>query len=282
MRERDPSIKLIGWGDSGWAGDLLERAGEHIDYVAVHMMGQTPLSSDTILRGNRYQSDPERAWNELMAIVGPHVEKKLLALEDVLAQKKSPHGIAITEGHLSLAPNNSNSILTEWLTGVYHARVLNLYQRHGATVKIATAADFNGTRWTSNALIHQVPGGVSYLLPSGAVMRLFKRHNGDRGVAVKSAPSNLDIAASRTGDKLFLHVANMNYSDVTEVAFSATGLNITGGNIWQIAPENPRQEISPLNPDVFTPKERPLSQQELLKCRFPARSVSAVELHTSV
>jgi alpha-L-arabinofuranosidase len=281
MRERDASIKLIGWGDSGWAGDLLDRAGEHIDYVAVHMMGQTPLSFDTVLRGNRYQSEPERAWNELMSMVGPRVEKKLLALEEVLTQKKAKHGIAITEGHLSLAPNNSNPILTEWLTGVYHARVLNLYQRHGATVKIATAADFNGTRWTSNALIHQVPGGVSYLLPSGAVMRLFKRHNGAQGVAIKSAPSSLDIAASRSGDKLFLHVANMNYSGAIETNFIASGLSITGGSIWQIAPENPRQEISSLNPDVFTPKERNLTHDDLSQCRFPARSVSAVELHTS-
>lgn len=35
----------------------------------------------------------------------------------------------------------------------------------------------------------QVPGGASWLLPAGAVMRLFKRHNGKQGVAVKSAPT---------------------------------------------------------------------------------------------
>jgi len=43
MRQRDPSIKLIGWGDRGtnglWAPELLKRAGEHIDMVAMHMMG---------------------------------------------------------------------------------------------------------------------------------------------------------------------------------------------------------------------------------------------------
>jgi len=56
---------------------------------------------------------------------------------------------------------------------------MNLYQRHGARVKIAHDADFNGTRWTTNALIHQMPAGMSYLLPAGAVARLFKRHNGN-------------------------------------------------------------------------------------------------------
>src|SRR5437762_8783667 len=242
------------------------------------MMCQTPLTSETVLRGIRYQAEPERAWEELMALIGPRIEKKLLGLEEVLAQKQAKHGIAITEGHLSLAPNNSNPILTEWLTGVYHARVLNLYQRHGATVKIATAADFNGTRWTSNALIHQVPAGVSYLLPSGAVMRLFKRHNGEQGVAVKSAPANLDLAASREGNKFFLHVANLNYSGSTEVSFAVEGMQITGGRVLEIAPDNPRQEISPLNPGVFNPREQPLPRGEVFKWRFPARSVSAVEL----
>jgi hypothetical protein len=240
------------------------------------MMGQTPVGRDTVLRGNRYQTEPERAWNELMDLIGTRIETKLIALEETLAKRGSRHPIAITEGHLSLQPHNSNPILTEWLTGAYHARVMNLYQRHGATVKIATAADFNGNRWTTNAVIHQVPSGVTYLLPVGAVMRLFKRHNGAQGVSVKSAPPNLDIAASRTGDRLFLHVANMNYSGATEATLAVDGLVVTGGRVLEIAPENPRQEISPLNPDVFKPREHALPEE--VKWRFPARSVSAVEL----
>ena len=30
MREVDPTIELIGWGDSGWASKMLEMAGEHL------------------------------------------------------------------------------------------------------------------------------------------------------------------------------------------------------------------------------------------------------------
>jgi len=278
MRDRDRSLKLLGWGDSGWAGDLVDRAGEHIDYVAVHMMGQSPLRKDTVLRGNLYQAQPERAWEELMELINPRVERKLLELEESLANRGSKHPIAITEGHLSLAPHNTNPILTEWLTGVYHARVMNLYQRHGATVKISTAADFNGTRWTTSALMLQVPAGVSYLLPSGTVMRLFKRFNGTHGVTVRSASSNLDIAASRTGNKIFLHVANMNYSGATETSFAVNGFVVTGGRVLEIAPENPRQEISPFNPNVFQASEHVLSNRMTIKWRFPARSVSVVEL----
>jgi len=278
MRERDRSIQLIGWGDSGWAGDLVDRAGEHLDYVAVHMMGQTPLRKDTVLRGLKYQSAPEQAWAELMEMVRERIEKKLVGLEELLAGRKSRLGIAITEGHLSLAPSNSNPILLEWLTGVYHARVMNLYQRHGERVKIATAADFNGTRWTNCAVLQQVPGGVSYLTPAGAVARLFKRHNGKEAVAVTSAPPNLDLVASRAGDTIFLHVANLNYSGSTEVALAVGGMAAAGGRVLEIAPENPRQEVSPLNPDVFKPREHELPGAGPLKWRFPARSVSVVEL----
>jgi hypothetical protein len=278
MRERAKSLKLIGWGDSGWAADLVDHAGEHIDYMAIHMMGQQPIRKDTVLNGFNYQAEPERAWDELMEMIGQRIERKLLALEETLGKQISKKPIAITEGHMSLAPNNSNPILTEWLTGVYHACAMNLYQRHGATVKIATTSDFNGTRWTTNSVIHQMPGGVSYLLPVGAVARLFKRHNGKEGITVKSSPSDLDICASRTGDKIFLHVANINYSSSVEASFAITGTTITGGRILEIAPENPRQQISPLNPDVFKSVERPLPSSDIPKWRFPARSVSVVEL----
>ena len=282
MRQRDPKVQLIGWGDNGWAADLTRRAGEHLDYVAFHMMNQSPVRKDTVLQGFGYQNAPERAWEELMELVHERIEKKLLAFEAEMDGANSKLPIAITEGHLSLTPHNANPILTEWLTGVYHARALNLYQRHGARVGICTAADFNGSRWTTNALLLQVPAGVSYLLPAGAVMRLFKRHNGKQGVAVKTAPSSLDIAASRQGDKVFLHVANMDYARSTEATFAVNGMVVTGGKVFEIAPENPRQEITHRNPDVFQPREHALPAGEGLRWRFPARSVSAVELDCRV
>jgi len=278
MRARDPGLQLIAWGDNGWAADMAERAGEHINYIAVHAMQQTPVRRDTVLQGCDYQDAPERAWEELMEIIPARIEKKLIALEAELDGRKSKLPIAITEGHLSLQPHNANPILTEWLTGVYHARVMNLYQRHGARVKIATAADFNGMRWTTNALMHQVPGGVSYLLPVGAVMRLFKRHSGRDAVSVRSAPSSLDVTASRSGNSVFLNVANINYSRSTPALFTVDGMTVKAAKIYQIAPEKPRQEISPRNPDVFNPREHTLPSGDTFQWHFPARSVAAVHL----
>src|SRR3954464_10994547 len=118
-------------------------------------------------------------------------------MEERFREEDAPISIAVTAWPLSLTPHNANPILAEWLSASYHARSWNIYQRHGARVRIATAADFQGTRWTVNAVMLPTPRGNSYLMPVASIARLFKLHNGTQGVAVKSSPSGLDIAASR-------------------------------------------------------------------------------------
>jgi alpha-N-arabinofuranosidase len=284
MRARDPSIRLIGWGDRGrsddpslWARDMIRRAGEYLDCIAIHMMQQMPTRPDTVLRGRAYQDDPARAWAELLEI-SSGIDVRLTELEDIIAAEGAHTGIAVTEGHLSLAPHNTNPILEEWLTGVYHARALNTYQRHGARVRIATVADFNCTRWTVAAVRLQVPRGVSYLTPAGSVMRLFGRHNGNHSVAASGAPSDLDVAASRTGDRIFLHVANLSYDAAVEATFAVDGYIITGGRILEIAPECPRQAASQDQPDALAPREKQIAPGQTTTCRFPPTAVSVVEL----
>lgn len=285
MKQRDASIQIIGWGDRGaqdglWAPELLRRAGEHIDYVAVHMMGMGPKRPNSVLHDRAYQQQPETAWEELVEMAGI-VERRVTELEDAIRPFGKRIGIAITEGHLSLTPGNANLLLTEWLSAVYHACCLNAYQRHGEMVRVATAADFEGTRWTVNALILPVPRGHTYLMPSGSIMRLFKRHNGRQGVAVKSAPSGLNLCASRTGSKVYLHVANTNYSRPVSATFAVEGMTLTGGTIHAIAPDSPRQYVSADQPDVFRPVRTELPSGPEPQWTFPAASVSAVELQLS-
>jgi len=246
------------------------------DYVAIHMMGQHPKRPETVLEDLRYQQDPEQAWQELLELSGA-IEVRIQELEGVLAQRKSPAAIAVTEGHLSLRPHNANPILQEWLTGAYHARSMNIYQRHGARVKIATAADFCGTRWSTNAVMIPVPRGRSYLMPVASVMRLFAKHNGRQGVAVSDHPSDLDIAGSRTDDRLFLHVVNVNYSRPVQATLSVKGMLVIQGRVFEIAPGNLREYVNQDRPDTFAPREVPMTPPNF-SWRFPAGSVSAVEL----
>ncbi len=278
MRERDPGIQLIGWGDKGRGSSELW-AGDSVNYVAIHMMGQSPKRPDTVLTGLRYQSDPDRAWEELLELSN-NVEKRITELDDTIVAAKSGVGIAVTEGHLSLKPHNTNPILYEWLSAVYHARSLNIYQRHGARVKIATAADFNGTRWSVMAVQTPVPRGQSYLMPVGSIMRLFKRCNGTRGVAVQSAPSKLDIAASSTDNKIFLHVLNMDCRRSVETGFLVRGKEVASGRVTFIAPPDLRSAVNQDEPEVFRPVEKAIPITKPLRWRFPAASVSVVELTT--
>ena len=269
MKERDPSIALIGWGDHGrdgnlWAPEMQKRAGEYLSYIAIHMMGQAPKRPDTVLKGLRYQKDPQQAWEELIELAGV-VERRVSELEQACAAP-----IAITEGHLSLSPSNANPILFEWLSAVYHARSMNIYQRHGARVKIATAADFQGNRWTNTAVMLPTPR-AAYLTPAGSIARLFKRHNGTHGVAVRKAPPELDIAASRAGNRLYLHVANLAYARSVEATFPGT----TGGRVFEIAPQDLRSYVNQDQPDIFRPREATAEGQSW---RFPPGSVSALEL----
>jgi alpha-N-arabinofuranosidase len=275
MKQRDPSIQIAGWGDRGregyWAPDLWQQAGEHLDFVAFHMMGQGPIRKNTILRGNLYQKDPAQAWDELLELAG-RVETRVREFEQA-AGPKVP--IAVTEGHLSLPYSNSNPLLLEWLSAVYHARSWNTYLRHGDRIRIATISDFEGTRWTVNSLLLQVPGGASYLTPAGAVSRLFRRHHGRQGVKVTAVPAGLDASASRDASTIYLHVVNTRYDKSVEARFVVPGATTTSGCVFAIAPEDLRQSAVPDQPTLFEPKQIPLAE---MAWRFPPGAVAAVGL----
>jgi hypothetical protein len=91
---------------------------------------------------------------------------------------------------------------------------------------------------------------------------------------VKSAPAGLDIAASRTAGKIFLHVANLEYRKAVEATFAVVGMPVESGRAFEIAPEDLRQYVNQDQPNVFAPRESPLTGT----WRFPAGSVTAIEL----
>lgn len=283
MRERDPSIELIGWGDqeektgAWWAEDLLDAAGDDVDYVAAHMMRQIPEEPDTLLRGTRYQRDYDGAWRELLGIHCT-VERKLLELRELLASRGSDAKIAITEGHLSLRPHNRNPILLEWIAGLYHAKVMNLYERHSDVVEISTLADFFGNSWHVNAVMLPSPNARPYLLPAGSIQRLYRRHSGDRALAVACASTDLDVTASRRGDRVFVHVLNANLHDPQKADIALDGACVSGGRTLTIAPNALSSRVDQDDADALLPVEHPVAGGETLELRFPPASVTAVEL----
>lgn len=281
MRARDESIQLIGWGDferdgeDAFAVELLDVAGEYVDYVAAHMMNQHPPRKDTILTSRDYEHDRDRAWAELGEIY-TLVETKLNALRETIRGAGSDAPLTITEGHLSLKPHNVNPLLTEWLSGLYDARIFTLFERNGDFVKVATQADFFGTRWTVNALMVGGPYQKPYLLPAGEIMRFFKATSGEQGVQVPERHGALELSASRTGNTLYIHAVNTDLHNGETLELELDGATITSAYAEEIAP-GIAAYVDHERRDTFLPTRRDLTVEAgRVVWTAPAASVSAL------
>ncbi len=136
--------------------------------------------------------------------------------------------------------------MSTWATGVAYGRILNNHQRHGDLLKIATAADFCGTRWQVNAVMIPVPHGRAYLMPVARVMKLYRHHIGSHAVTVSGCPSDLDVVASRRASTLYLHVVNTNRSRDVAAHLQLSDGQIGTARTFQIVDE-PTVEVSDLN-----------------------------------
>ena len=110
----------------------------------------------------------------------------------------------MTECHFAIPGRDRCDVLSTWAAGVSYARILNNHQRHGDVLKIATAADFCGTRWQNNAVMIPVPKGDNraYLQPVARVMALVPpphRHARGRGRRTCPTGSTSWPAAAATG-----------------------------------------------------------------------------------
>ena len=273
MRKADPTIKLIGWGDSDWAPRMLEVAGEHLDYVAFHT-GYRSTLPDAPLGDREFRRDPGETWRHLMT-GADWAARKLSTMREQVAHYGTP--LALTESHYGGIPGrNRGEVFASWAMGVAYARIFNLYQRNGDVLKIATLADFCGTRWMNNAVMLPVPGEQgAYMLPVALVMQLFRHHTGASAARVKAAPPVLDVTASVTGGCVWLHVANTCRTDAVRARLSVEGMKIVSGRVFEISP-GAEAEVYRDNAADFAPIEKKLPAR--VAWTFPAASVSVVEL----
>jgi alpha-L-arabinofuranosidase len=271
MRKADPHIAIIGWGDSGWAERMAEVAGEELQYLAFHN-GFRPGDADSPLRGTDYRENPARTWDYLMRTCQAQ-EQKIKNMRRQVARSGIP--LALTECHFMLPGRNRCEVLSSWAAGVANARILNVHERNGDVLKIATLADFCGTRWQNNAVMIPVPGGRSFLMPVAMVMSLFRKHTGKEAVTVLKVPNDLDVTASRDDDRLFLHVVNTNRTRPVKTTFHVQGRTVAQGHVYWFALE-PEFEIFEYRPEHTVPRESVLDDSRAWT--FPPASVSAVEL----
>jgi alpha-L-arabinofuranosidase len=279
LRGLDPKVTLIGWGEGDWARRMVEVAGEELDMLAFHnMFSAGSREEGSPLRGTEYRKDPARTWEHLMdAYREP--EAKLLRMREQVAGTGMP--LAITECHFTLPGRNRNEVLSSWAAGVANARVMNVYERNGDVLQVATLADFFGTRWMVNAVMIPVPGGQAFMMPVARVMSLYRHHVGQQAVEVVVAPEGLDVTASRTDDTVYLHVANTLRTRAVPAQLGIDGRTIRSGTVFEIAAD-PELEILPDNGDALAPMSRDLpacgDPHVDAQWTFPPASVSVVEL----
>jgi alpha-N-arabinofuranosidase len=276
MRKSDPTIKLIGWADSGWAKTMALIAGEELQYLAFHM-GYGPGGGDSPLKGIEYRKDWARTWEYFMN-ARRQAETRIREMRQETAGLGLP--LANTEGHFILPGRNRCEALSTWAAGVANARILHVYERNGDIIKIATLADFCGNRWENNAVMIPTPqgSGTSFLMPVAMVMALYRKHTGENALEVAAAPADLDVTASRTGDRVFLHVANVNRTRPVAARLGVHGRGIISGRVFQIALD-PEYEVFEHKPGITRPRESPVPTSG--EWTFPPASVSAVELDIS-
>jgi alpha-L-arabinofuranosidase len=124
------------------------------------------------------------------------------------------------------------------------------------------------------------PREQPYLLPVGHVMRLFKVHGGEVGVDATVNGSTLDIAASRRGNTLYLHVVNTDLEGATKAEITVTGAQPSSVYAHEMAPGDLSTAIDTTALDVFDVARRAAPVQgDTIAWSFPKASVTSLEIH---
>lgn len=275
MRKVDKDIKLIAWGDSGWAKRILEVAGSEVDYIAFHYHYSESGLENCPLNDKEYKLDADNTWRHLM---NTHtlLEKRITEMREQVAPFNKR--LAMTESHYMLAGRDRCDVLSTWGAGVSYARCVNVIERNTDILDIATCADFFGNRWQVNAIMLCTPDywGPAYFQPVGQVMRLFGNHIGKYALNMEKEIDGVDLTASLSSDekKIYVHAVNTNRKEDKKIELKVDGKRIKKITAFTIV-EDSMTEITYQNPNVFDIVESKVDGEEFI---LPASAVSALEI----
>ncbi|MBQ8371093.1 MAG: alpha-L-arabinofuranosidase [Clostridia bacterium] len=275
MREADPSVHLIAWGDSGWAEKMCQETGELVNHIAFHHHFGSGLP-DSPLYGTEYRRDPDLTWHHMM-----HAYKSLEKRIAEMRQQVEPYGkrLAMTEGHYAIPGRNRCEVLSSWAAGVSYARCLSVIERASDILDIATLADFFGNRWQVNALIMPTPArdGQPYLQPVGQVMKLYRHHIGSHALDFSAdSDAGVDVNASISADGMtvYLHLVNTSRTESRRIELDLPHQTVSSVTAFEIAHDS-TEEITQMVPRLFDPVEKTVDGMCYV---LPAAGVAAVEI----
>lgn len=281
MREADPSIKLIGWGDNfrndkTWCSSMSKL--DEIDMIAFHHHFDSGLPSSP-LYGTKYRENYELTFEHLL-----NAYKSMDAHIQQMRSECRGKRLAMTEGHFAIPGRNRNEVLSSWGAGVAYARCHNVISRNSDILDIATMADFFGTVWQVNAIL--IPNNVPlynpepnikpfkpYLQPVASVMSLFCKHQGKYAVDVDYNGA-VDVVASKTDNTVYLHVANTDMNTPQTLYLNVGGKKIISAEMFYIAAKADT-EITYETPDCFAVRKTNIEGNSVI---LPPAAVAAIEM----
>jgi len=198
---------------------LLAAAGEHIDSWRPTLVGPVTDARDTVLRAP-LPGGAGTAWHELMGLLVHRASRS--SWNSKKPRRTGPNTASPIPKATAASRPAMPSILTEWLTGVYHARVITDRATRDRQLPSETADFKRHALDLPTRCCTRCPVAASICCPPCAVINCFK----PRGPPQRRASLTVEIPLlrtstsppGRTGDKLS-HVANMITLGATEVAF---------------------------------------------------------------
>ena len=275
MRASDPAIQVIAVGDNdmAWNRTVLQLAGEHFDYLAVHhYYSQRDMDADLrnlMARPLHY----ERWYGQMEAASGD------------LAPARRPR-LAINEWGLDVPESQQYSILA----ALYGARLMNVFERRGDLVAMSAVSDLvNG--WPGG-LIQASRHGV-FVTPIYLVNSLYAAHLGaTRLSATVDGPTFsstregsqipvLDVSASRSADgqRIFVKVVNTDLERPVRTQISVRGANVSSGaEVKRVVADSVAAVNGFATPDAVRVTGDSISAGNSFSLELPRHSVSVVTL----
>lgn len=278
MRRVDPTIKLIAVGDNDmrWNRTVLERAGSHIDYLAIHhyynLQGEAVDDPLNLMARPLYL---QRFYKEVATLIRETVRDR-------------PIKLAINEWGLALPIRRQYSMES----ALYAARLMNIFERSDEVGMSAVSDLVNG--W---------PGGIIqanrhdlFVSPIYLVNQLYAKRLGTERLAVevkgptfdtksegKQVPA-LDAVVTRSGDgrQVFIKAINTDHARAIDVGFQLKGGTLPRqAEIEMITADSLSASNSFATPNAVSIRRRRVPGRRNFHLLLPKHSVAVITLQVS-
>jgi alpha-N-arabinofuranosidase len=248
----DPTVRIIVDGQpEELAARVYRQLGERIDYFAVHHY--QPWQMSEIRRGDEVVDvagvTAQDVWYAWAAVPGFDDQGQSVFQRPALDQaRKLGYRVGMTEwnwnGWWRLSGGALPPLDSLFAKGIGAAGMLHAMMRSADVVRLAAQSMLIGDGWGIHAVYCDRHGRTPpYMIPTGQVTALYSRYHGDQrleiglagmpcyeqpyrlaGIAPSSRVAYLDLVATRSENRLYLHAINRHYDRPLSIQVDVSAL----------------------------------------------------------